>query len=110
MNDEKIIQALKCCKSNAGYCMSCPYYKNTQNKPSCIERLAGDSLELIQRQQARINEAYYSSAAHFAAALENLTNNLPTIIQKVVEIIPLATEQAIQKMIEEIEKQEGAKE
>lgn len=105
-DDEKIIQALKCCKSDEGECSRCPY----KNKSGCIKRLAGDSLDLIQRQQARINEAYYSSAAQFAAALENLTNNLPTIIQKVVEILPQATEQTIQKMIEEIEKQEGAKE
>lgn len=53
MTDNEIIKALKCCQGNVD-CANCPYYEN--NHHQCGDNLNKDVLDLINRQQAEIDE------------------------------------------------------
>lgn len=51
MTDQEIIKALECCTSNGGDCNICPQHSTT-----CVNDLLMSSLDLINRQQAKIGE------------------------------------------------------
>lgn len=51
MTDNEIIKALECCK-NIGWCVVCPLYTTDENR--CTTTMLEATLDLIQRQQARI--------------------------------------------------------
>ena len=54
MTDKEIIQALECCKPNNDEgCLNCPFDK--YSLPECAERLSKESVALINRQQAEID-------------------------------------------------------
>ena len=53
MTDNEIIKALECCSSN-GFCNMCPF--DTLNEPGCYNKVQSAALDLIQRQQKKIDE------------------------------------------------------
>lgn len=56
MTDEKIIKALVRC-GNIGLCKDCPYYHfNSKRGLGCHNNLMLDALDLIERQQAEIEQ------------------------------------------------------
>lgn len=56
--DEQIIKALECCGNNVLYenCEDCPYEKDFGKDHICTIKVAKDSLDLIKRQQAKIED------------------------------------------------------
>ena len=51
MTDEQIVEALKYCSKGETICFMCPLYNKTDH---CVDMLAKNALDLINRQQAEI--------------------------------------------------------
>lgn len=52
MTDKEIIKALECCDVTSGNCANCP--SKYRRRSDCIRILTRDTIELINRQQAKI--------------------------------------------------------
>ena len=52
LTDNEIVKALECCKSDTVLCNECPYDKIGE----CIEKMCADSIDLINRQKAEIEQ------------------------------------------------------
>lgn len=53
MTDKEIIKALECCHSTKGGCKDCPL--NYRRSADCVDYLEENALDLIRRQQEKIN-------------------------------------------------------
>ena len=58
MIDNEIIKALECCKG--GLCCGCPRLSNDRLTGACMRELITDVLDLINRQQAEIEDLNHS--------------------------------------------------
>lgn len=56
MTDEQIINGVKCCAKLISNCRQCSYRFNEDDEFDCEEELGRDTLDLINRQKAEIEE------------------------------------------------------
>ena len=56
MTDKDIIKALKCCGNVANCCDECPIISKLKDDCKCCQYLSANALDLINRQQAEIEE------------------------------------------------------
>lgn len=84
MTDKEIIKALECCHSTKGGCKDCPL--NYRRSADCVDYLEENALDLIRRQQEKIN--------HFAEA-NKMVVDLKTVKSDDEEILRLLVNQSI---------------
>ena len=73
MTDEQIVEALKYCSKGETICFMCPLYNKTDH---CVDMLAKNALDLINRQQAEIERL---------EKIRKADNNLITSLNKCYE-------------------------
>ena len=71
MTDEQIIKALECCGVESGSCEKCP--SKYRRRSDCIRLLTIDAINLINRQQAGINQ--FAEANKMVADLKTVKND-----------------------------------
>ena len=71
MTDEQIIKALECCDVESGSCEKCP--SKYRRRSDCIRLLTIDAINLINRQQAEINQ--FAEANKMVADLKTVKND-----------------------------------
>ena len=55
MTDNEIIENIRWCMNPNNACADCPYYE-LRGSLDCVSSLFGDTIDLINRQKARIKE------------------------------------------------------
>lgn len=68
MTDSEIIKALECHQSTRPNCAECPFRKQPED---CLEQMQRDAIDLIRRQQAKIDKLLVQSG-HFDTFARNL--------------------------------------
>ena len=87
MTDEQIVEALKYCSKGETICFMCPLYNKTDH---CVDMLAKNALDLIDRQQAEIERL---------EKIRKADNNLITSLNKCYET---AKAEAIKEFAEKL--------
>ena len=90
MTDKEIIKALECCHSTKGGCKDCPL--NYRRSADCVDYLEENALDLIRRQQEKIN--HFAEANKMVVDLKTVKTDktedeiLKRLLTQRVEFIP----------------------
>ena len=88
LTPEEIKKALECCIKPTSDCENCPYYK----KEECFDMAKRDALNLINRQQAEIENADFTieqltkGNLQLQAEIERLKENNKAIMQTIADV------------------------
>lgn len=74
LTDEQIIIALECCAKQISNCSQCSYRFNEDDKFDCEEALGRDTIDLINRKNAKIEE--------LKAEIERMENQNTLLLKK----------------------------
>lgn len=84
MTDKEIIKALECCTGHHRGCNTCAYYGGER---PCTQMLEADALDLIRRQQEKINQ--FAEANKMVAETDKTEDEiLKKFLTQKVEFIP----------------------
>lgn len=88
MTDKEIIKALECCHSTKGGCKDCPL--NYRRSADCVDYLEENALDLIRRQQEKINQ--FAEADKMVVETKTVKNDdeeiLRLLVNQSVKFIP----------------------
>lgn len=98
MTDKEIIKALECCHSTKGGCKDCPL--NYRRSADCVDYLEENALDLIRRQQEKIN--HFAEANKMVVETKTVKNDdeeiLRLLVNQSVKFIPKSDDiEAIQR-------------